>query len=235
MEDEYYRVGEENSEWNQLDEWQNQIENDFDFIYDTLKKVNNKPKTTNNASGGQKVKKSVAFHDSPPQVTTVIDEDESDDIDGNDRRRLRVSNGWANSFEDDEDEIGDDVVEEEEYSYGGLMRPVSHKPEGTPRSFEHYLNTMDLKQNVRKMIKSPTAQDRVRVRRHRRKRSTSPHHSSRGDATESDYSYVDSRLSSNRTPVQTSSPIYADVVVPQARPASSHTFSPGIHSQPSAI
>ena len=103
-----------------------------------------------NSKTCRRVKKSVAFDDR--DVIQLIDDDEDED-------------------EYVDELIGDEV--EEEYSYGGLLRPVSHKAVGTAKSFEHYLNTQDLTKNVQR-LKSPSGDDRVRVRRHRKQRSRSP-------------------------------------------------------------
>ncbi|KAJ6222018.1 hypothetical protein RDWZM_000563 [Blomia tropicalis] len=170
-----------NNEWNQLDEWQSQIENDFDYIYNTLQSVSTTSKrgpksstpfprerssslTSALASRNPleqtlvKPKKSVAFDDE--EVVQVIEDvDEIDD---------GSYDGFANGNGPEEE------IEEEEYSYAGLLRPGSHRPAGMAKSFEHFLNTQDLKKNVQR-LKSPSgADDRIRVRRHRKRRSHSP-------------------------------------------------------------
>ena len=65
---------------------------------------------------------------------------------------------------------GDEIIEEEEYSYAGLLRPGAHKPPGSAKSFDHYLNTQDLASSVKKLRTPSGANDRIRVRRHRRRR-----------------------------------------------------------------
>lgn len=215
VDDEYHQVLEENSEWNKLDEWQNQIENDFDFIYETLQKVDTgRAKAAAAATNGgrlrigqgyapapprssslgsstrassftPRLKKSVAFDDQPK--TTVIDEyDYGDEVD---HSRRSVSGTYTNGF--GTPAPADEVVEEEEYLYGGLLRPVSHRPPGTAKSFEHFLNTVNLDQSVRQVIKSPTADEHVRVRRHRRRTNAGGGGArTADDGNESDYSYT---------------------------------------------
>lgn len=174
-------------EWNQLDEWQSQIETDFDYIYDTLQNVkvpgpsastpyplpmqrSSSLNVASTVSGNilpktsiplkSKTKKSVAFDDT--DEVQLIEEFEDD----NDNSFKTFNGTNKGTFEEEE-------IEEEEYSYGGLLRPGSHKPAGYAKSFEHYLNTQDLDKNVQR-LKTLSGDDRVRVRKHRKRRSRSP-------------------------------------------------------------
>lgn len=174
-------------EWNQLDEWQSQIETDFDYIYSTLKSVKQPgpsastpyPMTTQrssslnvsssilgnghpNTSLKSKIKKSVAF-DNSDEVQLIEEVKVDDEIDNN---FSTTSNSNKAVFEDEE-------VEDEEYSYGGLLRPGTHRPAGYAKSFDHYLNTQDLHKNVQR-LKSLSGDDHVRIRKHRKRRSRSP-------------------------------------------------------------
>ncbi len=209
-------------EWNQLDEWQSQIETDFDYIYSTLQNVkapgpsastpyplptqrssclnvfssvsrNVSPRTSTQLKS--KTKKTVAFDDADEVQVIEEIEEVDDDIDNS----FSISNATNKG-----------IFEEAEYSYGGLLRPGSHKPEGYAKSFEHYLNTQDLDKNVQR-LKSLSGDDRVRVRKHRKRRSRSPGGSKSPlrntplpNSVDSDYdrlppSYYSVRSSSNKT------------------------------------
>lgn len=174
-------------EWNQLDEWQSQIETDFDYIYSTLQSAKQPGPSAStpypmpaqrssslnvsssilgngfskaNTSLKSKAKKSVAF-DNSNEVQLIEEIEVEDEIDNS----LSTSNGNKAVFEDEE--------VEDEYSYGGLLRPGSHRPAGYAKSFEHYLNTQDLDKNAQS-LKSFSGNDRVRIRKHRKRRSRSP-------------------------------------------------------------
>lgn len=144
-------------------------------------------------------KKSVAFDDE--DEVQVIEVDEVDEP--------TLTNG------DLDDEV-EEELEEEEYSYAGLLRPGSHKPTGTARSFEHYLNTQDLNKSVQR-LKSP--EDKLRVRRHRRRsRSKSPvtnrtRSEERGSGLTNNYEVLDVSLptyfeSKSLSPGQTLQEVY---------------------------
>lgn len=177
-------------EWSQLDAWQSQIETDFDYIYDTLQNVANSkrsmPKTSTPYPQARppsfgltsemterrlqmtttplkaKVKKSVAFDDN--EEVQLIEK-----IEMADNAALGIANGAISN----EDAFEEEIEEEEEYSYGGLLRPGSHKPSGYAKSFDHYLNTQDLDKNVQR-LKSPSGDDRIRVKKFPKRRSRSP-------------------------------------------------------------
>lgn len=144
-------------EWNKLDEWQSQIKSDFDYIYDTLRSVTLNPQPSLKSTLNHQVKpkkKSVAFE--AVEEIQLIDDDGYDDYDEEDEL-----DGCGNYQND---------LEEDEYAYGGLLRPGAHKPTNTARSFEHFLNTQpDLIEKVSRM-KNPD--DHLRVKR--RNRSKSP-------------------------------------------------------------
>lgn len=176
-------------EWSQLDAWQSQIETDFDYIYDTLQNVSNSkrsmPKTSTPYPQARpssfgltsemterrlqmtttplkaKVKKSVAFDDN--EEVQLIEK-----IEVAHNAALGIANGAISNEDAFEEEI-----EEEEYSYGGLLRPGAHKQSGYAKSFDHYLNTQDLDKNVQR-LKSPSGDDRIRVKKYLRRRSRSP-------------------------------------------------------------
>ena len=83
--------------------------------------------------------------------------------------------------DDDEDEditMFDDNDQEAEYSYGGLLRPGSHRPDDKAHSFEHFLNTQpDLIDKVSR-LKSDDPSNSVRMMKSktstRKSRSKSP-------------------------------------------------------------
>lgn len=150
-----FSINQTSDEWNNLDEWQSQIKSDFDFIYDTLKSVtiNNQPSLKSTSKHQVKPKKKSVAFEAVEEIQLIDDDgydeyDEEDELDG------------YNNYQDD--------LEEDEYAYGGLLRPGAHKPSNTARSFEHFLNTQpDLIEKVSRM-KNPDDHLRV-VRRNRSK------------------------------------------------------------------
>lgn len=163
-------TADESTEWADLDEWQSQIESDFDYIYDTLRSVK---------KDGSVLSRSYSSTPKPstPYPSAVLRSSSVDDPFRAAKKSVVFGGREEIQLIDDEEEevgeVGEEIVEEEEYNYGGLLRPVSHKAFGTAKSFEHYLNTQDLSKNVQR-LKSPSGDDHVRVRRHRKRRSRSP-------------------------------------------------------------
>ncbi|OTF69167.1 hypothetical protein BLA29_003585 [Euroglyphus maynei] len=154
-----FSITKKSEDWDNLDEWQAQITNDFDYIYDTLRSVS----TTNAAPKKSNKHKSVAFE--AVDEVQLIDADESDEF-----------------YEEEEEELimdGDDDEEElerkAEYSYGGLLRPGSHRPSDKAHSFEHFLNTQpDLIDKVSRMEEDPQGRPCVIKTKSSTRKSRSP-------------------------------------------------------------
>ncbi|XP_075675825.1 uncharacterized protein LOC113792394 isoform X3 [Dermatophagoides pteronyssinus] len=159
-------------DWQNLDEWQTQITNDFDYIYDTLRSVSNntnqqtsRPSTTTTAAS--KKSKSVAF-EAVDEVQLIEPDPESDEFYDDDDEDEDIT------MFDDNDQDGETA----EYSYGGLLRPGSHRPDDKAHSFEHFLNTQpDLIDKVSR-LKSDDPSNSVRMmnksKTSRKSRSKSP-------------------------------------------------------------
>nr|XP_027198157.1 ras guanine nucleotide exchange factor R-like isoform X3 [Dermatophagoides pteronyssinus] len=150
-------------DWQNLDEWQTQITNDFDYIYDTLRSVsNNRPLSSTKKL--DKKSKSVAF-EAVDEVQLIEPDPESDEF-------------YDDDDEDEDITMFDDNDQEAEYSYGGLLRPGSHRPDDKAHSFEHFLNTQpDLIDKVSR-LKSDDPSNSVRMmnksKTSRKSRSKSP-------------------------------------------------------------
>ncbi|XP_046908273.2 uncharacterized protein LOC124489911 isoform X3 [Dermatophagoides farinae] len=156
-------------DWDNLDEWQTQITNDFDYIYETLRSVstNAAPSKKSNTSN-QKKQKSVAFE--AVDEVQLIDADESDEFYEED----------ITMDDDDDDECRAVAEEEAEYAYGGLLRPGSHRPSDKAHSFEHFLNTQpDL---INKVARMKDPQDRICVIKSKTRKTRSPQKARMGSA-----------------------------------------------------
>ncbi|UXI19766.1 uncharacterized protein NH340_JMT05709 [Sarcoptes scabiei] len=151
-----------------LDEWQSRINEEFDCIYDALKSNQQlRSPTTKTQKPISPKKKSVVF-DAVEEVQLIEaddDFDEEDDYDVDDD--VNMMNHYAGEY----DEI------EDEYAYGGLLRPGSHRPANTAHSFDHFLNTQPNLEKKVAHLKNPNQRVRITTRRHRSK---SPNKSNAG-------------------------------------------------------